>query len=915
MTRLARGGSYTRLAATLVVLAFVLRVGAVGLVDFHPVNDPADYLRMGKSIADHAAFPQSTLAAGPTATRAPLYPITLGGLFAVTGDSVTAARLMGALIGTIVVLLTGLIAARLWGRRAALLALGLAAVAPPLILISVTLMTETLFTALALGAIALALRVREGSSRGGALGVGALAGLATLARPNGAVLLVLALVALWGAPRLSLRAVIRPALVLLAAVVVIAPWTIRNARLLHAFVPVTTSGWITASGMFNETTRSDPRHPAAWRLPTADPEVARIIARYAPQGEIALTKQLRRHSLDFLAHHPFFPAQAEVRNLLRFAHLQDFGLAAAGWRSVGLDSSPAPVASTFFLLLLVLAVGGILAGGLRAGPWWLWATPVLLLVSVALVGTGVRYRTPADPFVILLAAFALQRLLPMRQRKAATRRTVPEDAPAESMRVRTARGTVINAAFQIGLSGLNLLRRLSVAAFLTTEEYGIWGIVISALITLTWLKAIGIVDKYIQQREADQEAAFQKAFTLELMMSGMYFVLACAALPIYALAYDRTDIILPGLVLSSSVLLNALQAPAWIAYRRMEYGLQRILTSVDPVVSIIATIGLAAAGLGYWGLVAGSVIGTVAGVAVNVAWSPYKLRLRYDRGTMKEYASFSGPLILLGVSNLLLVQGALLVATHAVNLGAVGIIGLTSGIAAFANRADSIVSLTIYPAVCRVVDHVERLREVFIKTNRVALMWAMPFATGLALFAGDFVRFVLGAGWHDAVPLLAVVALSCGFGQLAFNWSVFMRALNHTRPLLTGSLVNTVVFLAAATPAMFIWGLNGYLAGTVLSTAAQIAVRRYYIRKMLGNFSVLRQLLRAVAPVIPGTLIVLAGRAIDSQASTLPQVIAEVVVFADVTVMCTFWFERPLVTELLGYLRGRANTPASPVGA
>jgi PST family polysaccharide transporter len=398
-------------------------------------------------------------------------------------------------------------------------------------------------------------------------------------------------------------------------------------------------------------------------------------------------------------------------------------------------------------------------------------------------------------------------------------------------------------------------------------------------------------------------------------MSAAYFLLTALVLPIYALAYGRPEIILPGLVLSSSMLVNAFQTPSWIAYRRMEYALQRMLTSVDPVVSIVVTIALAAAGLGYWGIVLGSIIGTTAGAIVNVAWSPYRLRLRYDRGTLREYASFSWPLIALGLSNLLALQGTLLVANHAVGLAAVGIIGLTSGIAAFANRADQIVSQTIYPAVCTVADNIARLREVFIKSNRIALMWAMPFAVGLALFANDFVRFVLGARWHDAVPLLVAVALSCGFGQLAFNWGVFMRALNHTKPLFIGSLVNAGVFVVVAVPALFIWGLNGYAGGTVFSTIAQIAVRRYYIRHTLGEFSVLRQLMRAVAPVVPGTAIVLAGRLISGQPSTAPQVIAEIVVFADVTVMCTFWFERRLVAELLGYLRGRTRRPVSVAGA
>ncbi len=68
-------------------------------------------------------------------------------------------------------------------------------------------------------------------------------------------------------------------------------------------------------------------------------------------------------------------------------------------------------------------------------------------------------------------------------------------APAtESLRHIAARGTVINAAFQIGLSGLATIKRLVVAAFLTRSEFGVWGIMLSILITLSWLKEIGVGD-------------------------------------------------------------------------------------------------------------------------------------------------------------------------------------------------------------------------------------------------------------------------------------------------------------------------------------------------------------------------------------------------------------------------------------
>jgi O-antigen/teichoic acid export membrane protein len=480
-----------------------------------------------------------------------------------------------------------------------------------------------------------------------------------------------------------------------------------------------------------------------------------------------------------------------------------------------------------------------------------------------------------------------------------------------ALRHEVARGTVINTAFQIGLAVVNLVKRFAVAAFLTREEFGVWGIILATLITLAWLKQVGIMDKYVQQSDPDQELAFQRAFTLELAVSCAYFVVVAAALPPLAAAYGHTEIILPGLVLATSVVITAFQTPAWIPYRRLQYTRQRVLTSVDPVVSAVGMIGLAAAGMGYWGLIAGFLAGSVAGAIACVATSAYPLRLRWSRGVLKLYAGFSGPLIGLAVANLLVIQGAMLVTNHAVGLAGVGAIGLATTVAAFSDRVDTIVSSTIYPAVCAVADRRERLAEVFIKSNRLALMWAMPFAVALALFADDLVRYVLGREWEPVVPLLIAAGLTAGVGQVAFNWSVFARALDRTRPLLVAALLNVAIFVVVCAPAIIAFGLPGYAAGLAAATLAQVALRTVYMRAMVGGFSPWRQLGRAIGPVLAPAALVLGERALGLADPAPLRTVAELVVYTVGVVACTAWLERGLLNEMLGYLRGRVAAPVA----
>jgi len=95
-----------------------------------------------------------------------------------------------------------------------------------------------------------------------------------------------------------------------------------------------------------------------------------------------------------------------------------------------------------------------------------------------------------------------------------------------SLREHTARGTIVNAAFRVSVAVLLLLRRILVAAFLTPAELGVWGIVLITVITLMFIKNAGISDKFIQQSEKDQEAAFQKAFTIEFLLTAGFVLLA-----------------------------------------------------------------------------------------------------------------------------------------------------------------------------------------------------------------------------------------------------------------------------------------------------------------------------------------------------------------------------------------------------
>lgn len=493
------------------------------------------------------------------------------------------------------------------------------------------------------------------------------------------------------------------------------------------------------------------------------------------------------------------------------------------------------------------------------------------------------------------------------------------DLGGRGLREHAARGAVINSAFQVGLVALSLIRNLALAVFLTASEFGLWGLVVTTVLTLAWLKQVGIGDKYVQQDEVDQVSAFQKAFTLELAYSLCFYALLLIALPVYAVVYDRPEIILPGAVLSIALVTGAMQTPIWIPYRQMRFVRQRLLEAVDPVISTVLVIALAVAGLGYWSLVIGIVTGSIAGAVVALATSPFPLALRYDRGALREYFDFSWPLFASGMSGLIAVQGTVIIGNYTVGLAGIGIIGLAGQVAKFADQIDAIISRTIYPAVCAVKDRVDLLHETFVKSNRLALMWGMPFGVGLTLFAPDLVEFVLGESWAPAETLLQAFGLIFAFRQVGFNWMLFFSARGNTRPVAVEGIAIVTVFVLVTAPLLIVLGLTGYVIGAAATVAAQLAVRGYYLSRLFEGFSFVTHLARAVAPTAVAAGAVLVSRPLIGAERSLGLVTAELVAYVAITALATLLFERRLLAEIGGYLRGSrggfSGGPVEPGGA
>ena len=479
------------------------------------------------------------------------------------------------------------------------------------------------------------------------------------------------------------------------------------------------------------------------------------------------------------------------------------------------------------------------------------------------------------------------------------------------LRRRIVRGTVVNAVALSAVDLLVLAQGLIVTRLLGPAAIGLYGIVTVTTMTVVALKRVGVDEAFVAQDEPEQALEFQRAFTLELAISAVFALLLCALAPVVAAVYGDSRLLALMAATAYLPLAFALQAPTWIFFRRMDFARQRLLQGIVPLVSFAVTVPLAAAGVGVWSLVIGPAAGNLAGVVAAIRASPYPLALRWDRATAGRYVRFSAWVLLAAAAALVVLQGQVLALDVHDGLRAVGFVTLAATFARYVDRADQVVTVTIYPAICAIRGRTAALAELFVRSNRATLLWTLPAAAGIVLFAPALVDHVLGRAWDGAVVLIQGLAVAAALQQVGFNWFSFYRAHGDSRAGAVEASAAAVAFVALAVPGLVAGGLTGFVVGRCAAVVVQLAVRARFVRALLPTVRARDVLARPVVPTVLGVAAVLALRAVpgwsgDAEAGAL----AEVALFGAVVGGASVALERDLLRELVAALKGRGALAA-----
>jgi 4-amino-4-deoxy-L-arabinose transferase-like glycosyltransferase len=419
----------SRFRARLLIIVAVAAAWRVGVLIVDKwrqpllLNDSLYYAGQAQQLARGIWF-REIFVDQPGAEHGPLTSLVLAPV-AGGSDPVPWMRLVTVLFGIVTVLLIGLLGRRVGGDRVGLVAASIAAIYPNLWMNDGLVMSESVSVFVVCVVLLVTLRViaDEHASRWSLVVLGACTGLGALARSELALLAVGVALLVWATAGWRWRTVVRPALVVLGAVVVVAPWVVFNMARFERPVTLTTNDGTTLLGANCDATFrgealggwsvlcvvSDP----AYRM-DEEPSV-----RSVRQRSLALA-YVRDHVGDL----PRVTAARVGRTLdlygLGNLVQQDVGEERYRWASwAGI---------VMWWLLAPLAVAGAVLGvrrGLvaRRDLWALALPCIAVAVTTVLFYGAHRIRSSMEPTVVVLAAVALVALLGSSNSAPASRST------------------------------------------------------------------------------------------------------------------------------------------------------------------------------------------------------------------------------------------------------------------------------------------------------------------------------------------------------------------------------------------------------------------------------------------------------------------------------------------------------------
>ncbi len=363
---------------------------------------------------------------------------------------------------------------------------------------------------------------------------------------------------------------------------------------------------------------------------------------------------------------------------------------------------------------------------------------------------------------------------------------------------------------------MSLTSTLVLVRLLTPSDYGLVAIAVTITGVIGFFNEIGLGSAIVQRQQAGEDeinGCFGIALIASTILVLIMLVLSWPMAVYYAMPELRAVLVVLGL----SLYFGAVNTVP-LSLLRKSLRFQAVLgcSAFMVAVQAVVAIPLAYAGLRYWSIVVGFVVGQFAGTLwywVASGWRPYwPMDLRQGRALMGYGLNITATRVLWH----LYMNADKLIIGKVLGAYAVGLYDVARSLANLPTSQISGVATNIAsPVYARLQADRPRLREAMVRLVRGVAYLALPILFGMAVLADDLVATLAGPQWGGAVwPLRALCFVEMVASVANLQTQLLISSGNVRRLVRYNMLCALVLPLALALGA---W--QGGLIGVALAWA------------------------------------------------------------------------------------------------
>lgn len=409
-------------------------------------------------------------------------------------------------------------------------------------------------------------------------------------------------------------------------------------------------------------------------------------------------------------------------------------------------------------------------------------------------------------------------------------------------------GTAWVASGNVGNQAVQFLFGIVLARLLVPADFGLLATIQVFTGVLAHFAGGGLGSALVRSRTLE-ERDWRVVFTLQCLVGAVIYALLFFAAPLVAAAFSEPRY---EALLRVSALSFLIRPPSLIGFarlqREMRFKASALATSLAVCSAGIASVVLAATGMGVWSLVLGGLVGGgVSAVAAPVVaqWRP---AFAFDFVLARRHSGIGFKFTANDLVEYLRQQTSVIIVSHVQGPAALGLFNRGANLAV---TPVQLISGSAYPVMFRALaatrDDQNQSRYLYYRAIQLVAFYLLPLYVGLAFLAHPFMQVVYGERWLAAAEPLRVLALGGLFACINNQSGAVVAAFGR----LGSELARQSVAWIATIAGLLVAAPHGIVACAWVVLAVRIAMALAMSRLAQGAISgSLRAMWRALRPAL-----------------------------------------------------------------